>query len=69
VQIPAGSYDLEVKAPESGQIVLPLPGVVIDAGKVYQIVFYGDLGSTETPVTSTPLVDDARTPTTATPTS
>jgi hypothetical protein len=69
LQLPAGSYDLEVTAHESGQLVLALPGTAIDAGKVYQIVIYGDPSSTETPVTSATLVDDARTTaTTPTPT-
>jgi hypothetical protein len=67
LELPAGSVDLEVRAHETGDVVLDLAGTAIEAGKVYHLVVYGNPGSADTPVTSASLADDAR-PSAATPT-
>jgi hypothetical protein len=67
VEIPAGAYDLEVRTHDTGEVVFELTGTAFKAGKVFDMVIHGDPGSTDTPVTITTLVDDART-TAATPT-
>ena len=68
LEVPAGPYDVEVRTHDTGQVVLEITGTSVRAGKVYDLVIYGDPGSTETPLTSTTLVDDAQIPATATPT-
>lgn len=61
IEVPAGSYDLEVRTHETGQVVLEITGTSVEAGKVNHLVIHGDPGSTDTPLTSTTLADDART--------
>ena len=41
--VPAGSYDLEVRAAGTTDVALPLPGVVLDAGLVYSVYAIGQL--------------------------
>ena len=66
-EMAAGAYDLEVRAHDSGQVVLDLPGTTLEAGQVSHLVIYGDPGSAETPLTSVSLTDAAHTAATATP--
>jgi|SwirhisoilCB3_FD_contig_31_1172122_length_917_multi_4_in_0_out_0_1 hypothetical protein len=60
VNIPAGTYDLEVLVSETGETALTVPGVTVEAGKVYDFVAMGTAGSEDKPLTVTPLVTDAR---------
>jgi hypothetical protein len=65
VVVPAGTRDFEVRLAGSPDVALSLPGTVLEAGMVYEFVAMGTLGSEDTPLTVTPLVDDvlAGTPT------
>lgn len=58
VEVPAGSYDFEVRLTESADVVLTLPGTVLQAGMVYEVVAMGLPDSADHPLTATPLVDD-----------
>ncbi len=44
IEVPAGTYDLEVRAAGSTDVALPLPGVQLDGGMVYDIFAIGQLG-------------------------
>lgn len=66
-EVAAGTYDLEVRAHDSGQVVLDLPGTTLEADQVSHLVIYGDPSSADTPVTSVNLTDAAHTAATATP--
>lgn len=44
--LPAGSYDLEVRPAGSTAVVLPLPGIKLEAGKIYTVFAKGLLGGT-----------------------
>lgn len=41
--LPAGTYDLEVRPAGATAVVLPLPGVTLDAGKIYTVFAKGFL--------------------------
>jgi len=46
--LPAGTYNLEVRLAGTGTVVLPLPGVTLEAGKIYTVFakgFVGGVGS------------------------
>jgi hypothetical protein len=42
----AGTYDLEVRVAGTGTVVLPLPGIMLDAGKIYTVFAKGFVGGT-----------------------
>lgn len=42
--VPAGSYDLEVRPAGETDVVLPLPGVELEAGTVYDVFAIGQVG-------------------------
>jgi len=42
--VDAGSYDLEVRLAGTGTVVLPLPGVTLQAGKIYTVFAKGFVG-------------------------
>lgn len=44
--LPAGTYDLEVRAAGTQNVVLPLPGIKLEAGKIYTVFAKGLLGGT-----------------------
>ncbi len=44
--VAAGTYDLEVRVAETGDVVLPLPGVEFEAGKTYTIFAEGLVSET-----------------------
>ncbi|MEM8875147.1 MAG: DUF4397 domain-containing protein [Planctomycetota bacterium] len=61
VTVPGGSYDLEVLLdanPAAGS-VLDVPGVTVEAGKVYTIYAIGLVGDTDTPLAALVSVDAA----------
>lgn len=43
LDVPAGSYDVQVQVAESGATALDLPGTALDAGQVYQVVAIGQV--------------------------
>lgn len=55
--LPMGNYDLEVRAAGTMTVALPLPGITLEAGKVYTAFAVGLLG--ETPELTAKLVVDA----------
>jgi hypothetical protein len=61
-EVPAGSYDLEVRLHGTGEVALDLPGVTVEPGMVHNLVVYGKPGNTETPLTVATLSDQARAP-------
>jgi|SwirhisoilCB2_FD_contig_121_219335_length_1471_multi_7_in_0_out_0_1 uncharacterized protein DUF4397 len=58
VDVPAGTYDLEVRQAGTTTVLATVPGVNLEAGKVYELVLMGEPGSDDKPITITPLVDD-----------
>ena len=44
--VAAGTYNLEVRPAGSGSVVLPLPGITLQAGKIYTVFAKGFLGGT-----------------------
>ncbi len=48
--VPAGTYSIEVTLSDSGESVLVQDGVVIEAGKSYQLVLIGSPGSEDKPL-------------------
>ena len=44
--VAAGTYNLEVRPAGSGTVVLPLPGITLQAGKIYTVFAKGFLGGT-----------------------
>lgn len=44
LEVPAGTYDLEVRAAGSTDVALALPGVVLEAGMSYDVFAIGQLG-------------------------
>lgn len=44
--LPAGTYDLEVRVAGTNTVALPLPGVTLQAGKIYTVYAKGLLGGT-----------------------
>ncbi len=61
IEVPAGSYDLEARLHDTGEVALDLPGLTAEAGMVYQVVVYGTPGDSEAPLTVGVLSDAART--------
>lgn len=41
LDVPAGSYDVQVAVAESGAVALDLPGTALEAGQVYQVIAVG----------------------------
>ena len=41
LEVPAGTYDIQVAVTESGAVALDLPGTALDAGQVYQVIAVG----------------------------
>jgi hypothetical protein len=60
IDVPAGAYDLDVLVAETGDVALPLPGVELEAGMVYDFVAIGTAGDDDKPLSVTPLVSEAR---------
>ncbi len=44
--VAAGTYDLEVRLAGTGTVVLPLPGITLQAGKIYTVFARGFVGGT-----------------------
>jgi hypothetical protein len=42
----AGTYNLEVRVAGTPNVALPLPGIVLEAGKIYTVFAKGFLGGT-----------------------
>jgi hypothetical protein len=60
VEVPAGTYDLEVRLHGTAEVVFDLPGVVVEPGIVYDVVAHGKPGSEPAPLTAAVLTDEAR---------
>ncbi|MFN7019945.1 MAG: DUF4397 domain-containing protein [Phycisphaerales bacterium] len=45
ISVPGGTYDLDVRLDSNNALALPVPGVTLDAGKVYTIFAMGALSS------------------------
>jgi hypothetical protein len=43
LDVPAGAYDLEVRVAETEDVVLPLPGVELESGYLYQVYAIGSV--------------------------
>jgi len=67
VEVPAGTYDLDVQVSETQESVLSLPGVQVQAGMVYDFVAMGTPGDEDTPLEVTTLETEATTSQAATP--
>jgi hypothetical protein len=52
--VPAGTYNFDVRA--GGSSVLPLNGIVLQAGKIYTVFARGIVGNTTTPLGATIIV-------------
>lgn len=61
VEIPAGTYDAEIRITDSGEVLATIPAGTVEAGKVYDFTLIGTPGSDDHPLTIVPLVDDVRT--------
>jgi hypothetical protein len=57
VELPAGTYELKVRLHDSGQLLLTVPEVRIEAGTIYDIVAYGTPGNEQAPLTAAVLTD------------
>jgi hypothetical protein len=57
--VPAGTYDVDVAVAASGDVVLPVPGVALEAGLVYSVYAIGEAGAGT--LTVLPLVANAAT--------
>ena len=60
VEVPAGTYDVEVRLADTGEVLLSLPGGIVEAGKTYQYVLMGEPGDDDKPLTVQSLVDDVQ---------
>ena len=58
LDVPAGTYDLEIRQSGTTTVLATVPGVTLEAGKVYEFVLMGQPGSQDKPLTLTPLMDD-----------
>jgi hypothetical protein len=67
VEVPAGTYDLEVRLSGTGEVLLSIPGGAVEAGKVYQYVLVGTPGDDDTPLEFKVLVTDTVQRASATP--
>ncbi len=59
VDVPAGSYDLDLLVSDSGEVALSVPGLTIDPGMVYDLVIMGTAGNDDHPLTVAPLATSA----------
>jgi hypothetical protein len=59
LEVPAGSYDVQVALAESGDVALDLPGTMLDAGQVYVVMAIGLAG--DGTLTALPLAAPAAT--------
>ena len=67
-EIPVGTYDIEFRAHETGELLVEAVETVLETGIVYDMVIHGIPGDAETPQTVTILTDQVRVvPITATP--
>jgi len=57
VTVPAGTYDIEVKLADTGEVVFTAPGVVLDGNMVYDLVIMGRPNDTDKPLEIRSLVD------------
>jgi hypothetical protein len=57
-EVPSGTYDLELRLHDSGEVVLEVPGATVEPGMTYTAVLYGTPGSGETPLTFVLLGDE-----------
>jgi hypothetical protein len=59
VEVPAGTYDAEVRLADTGEVLLAVPGGTAEAGKVYHYVLIGDPNNEDKPLEFRALVADA----------
>ena len=45
LEVPAGSYDVQVAVSETGDIAIDAPGVALEAGTVYTVMAIGEVGN------------------------
>jgi hypothetical protein len=66
--VPAGSYDLEFRIADTGEVALTVPGVALSGNQVYDLVVIGTPGDTDHPLEVRALSDTTSERTEATPT-
>jgi hypothetical protein len=62
LEVPAGTFTLEVRVPDTGQVAASIPDVTVESGIIYDIVVYGLPGSQDMPLTAAVLTDTPRAP-------
>lgn len=56
--VDAGTYNLEVRVAGTGNVVLPLPGIALQPGKIYTVWASGFAGGTGTQALSAQIIDN-----------
>jgi hypothetical protein len=59
-EVPAGSYDAEIRLADTGEVLASITGGAIEAGKSYEFVIVGTPGDDDKPLIIQPLVDDVQ---------
>ncbi|MFN8590187.1 MAG: DUF4397 domain-containing protein [Thermomicrobiales bacterium] len=60
VDVPAGTYDLEVRLHGTSEVALDIPDVTVEPGVVYDVVAYGTPGDERAPLTVQVITSEAR---------
>jgi hypothetical protein len=60
VELPAGTFDTEVRLADTGEVLLSVPGGTVEAGKVYQFILMGEPGDDDHPLEVRALESDAQ---------
>lgn len=55
ITVPAGSYDIEVKLSDSGEVAFTMPGLNLEGNKTYALVIIGEPNNEDHPLEMRPL--------------